>query len=107
MPSLNYLILLTKKKSKKKKSTTKKIIDKITNDKKSKTVEKIKKRVEKAFITQKNIISIKYKNANLDLTDAYVRTWINRDKIPYFYEFRGNSYAGYLKPNELIIVCNS
>ncbi len=97
MPSLNYhsLVFKKKKKSTKKKKTH--LSDSFINE---------KKYTSQAYITEKNFKSIHHKISKLDLTKSYIRTWIDRARIPYFYEFRGNAYAGYLKPSELIIVYN-
>ncbi len=51
----------------------------------------------------KNIISIKIKANNYDITKFYARTWIDSKKKPYKYEFIGE-YPAYYNPKELDIV---
>lgn len=55
-----------------------------------------------AYIKEIEIKSIKTKEG-LDITDSYVRSWIDLNTVPYKYEFRGE-YVAYHNPNELIIV---
>ncbi len=54
-----------------------------------------------AYIKEIEIKSIKTKGG-LDITESYVRSWVDLNTIPYKYEFRGD-YAAYHNPNELII----
>ena len=39
----------------------------------------------------------------LDVTKDYTRTWIDRKKNPYKYEFRGKNFQAYLNPHEVVI----
>jgi len=54
-------------------------------------------------IQESNFEQIILKKESKDITDSYVRTWIDRDAKPYKYEFRGENYIGYHNPDELII----
>jgi len=58
-----------------------------------------------AFITEDNIKSIIRIDNKIDITQYYVRSWINRKKKPYKYEFRGE-YAAYHNPEQLDITYN-
>lgn len=54
------------------------------------------------YLEDKNIVSIKLKSNQHDITKFYTRTWIDSKKKPYKYEFRGN-YTTYYNPEELEI----
>ena len=64
---------------------------------------KDKSKKNPVYREDKNIISIKIKANNYDITKFYARTWIDSKKKPYKYEFRGE-YPAYYNPKELEIV---
>jgi len=66
-------------------------------------LKKDKSKKNPVYREDKNIVSIKIKSNNYDITKFYVRTWIDSKKKPYKYEFRGN-YAVYYNPKELEII---
>ncbi len=56
------------------------------------------------YIVETNIESISVKGVNR--IKSYVRTWIDKESIPYKYEFRGDEFQAYLNPNEVKIIHN-
>ncbi len=65
--------------------------------------EKIKNSLENlCYIQNNNLKKIILKSTNVDIIGSYLRTWIDKDRIPYKYEFKtqDGSYF-YYNPQEL------
>lgn len=56
------------------------------------------------FIEDKNLKKIILKSSSIDIIGSYIRTWIDRKKTPYKYEFKtqDGSYF-YYNAEELIV----
>lgn len=61
------------------------------------------KKKEKCYIEENNLQHIILKKSNVDIIGSYVRTWIDREKITYKYEFKSEGRRSYYNPEELII----